>query len=237
MLRIVICDDEPGIVLSLVEMIDRYWTVPHRTQGLFSAQALERYLTVDAPGQTDLLLLDVELGAADGIQLSRGVLERWPRMKVIFITGYAEYCQEIFQGKPSGFLLKPVKPEKLCAALDQAAKVLEEDRRQQLAVLDRERHSCQIPLEEIRYLESSGRLVRIVTGDRVVETYHRLGELEHQLSSGFVRCHQSYLVNLAWVQRLEGARLLLEGGETVPVSRSRAKETRQSLLRFAGEHL
>lgn len=237
MQRIVICDDEPGIVLSLIDMIDRYWTVDHQTQGLFSAKALERYLTVDAPGQTDLLLLDVALGEADGIQLSREVLDSWPRMQVIFITGHAEYCQEIFQGRPSGFLLKPVKPEKLCAALDQAVKARQEDSLRQLAVLDRERRSLRLPLGEIRYLESHGRLVRIYAGEQVVETYHRLGELEHQLNGAFVRCHQSYLVNLAYVQRMEGSQLRLVGGGELPVSRSRAKETRQRLIQFAGGRL
>lgn len=237
MWKVVICDDEPEIVLSVIRMVDQVWTRPHTTQGLFSAEALEQYLTVEAPGETDILLMDIELGEENGIQRTRQILDRWPRIKVIFLTGHIEYCEEIFQTRPSGFLVKPLKPERLRFALDKAAGELEQGGDRYLVVADRDRHTVRIPLEQIRYLKSEGRLVQVQTEERLVESYRRLGELEPELPEQFIRCHQSYLVNLAYVSRLGTDGLHLVSGEKLPVSRSRAKETRERLMRFAGEKL
>lgn len=237
MQQIVICDDNPEVLLSMTRMVDTLWTAEHRTTGLFSWEALERYLTVDAPGQVDILLLDIELDGRNGIELSRQLLKRWPRIKVIYVTGHIEYCEEIFLGSPTAFLIKPVKPEKLLFALEKATRELEESTAESVTLLDRTRGSVRIPLRQLEYAESKGRMVYIQAGDQRVECPLRLDELQLQLPSQFVRCHQSYLVNLAFVQKLEKGKLYLLNGAAIPVSRTRMKEIRERLLEFARESL
>ena len=237
MQRIVICDDSPGVLVSLTRMVDELWTVPHETVGLFSWEALERYLLVEAPGQVDILMMDIKLGQQNGIDLSQKLLLRWPRIKVIFITGYIEYCEEIFQTSPTAFLVKPIKPEKLLFALEKANRELEEEAGQYLIILDRMRSSVRIPIQQIAYAESEGRLARIRAEERTVECYLRLDELEQQLTRQFIRCHQSYLVNLEYVELQEKSKLLLRSGERIPISRARSKETRERLMEFARKSL
>lgn len=233
MQQIVICDDNPEVLLSVKKMVDELWKTPHQTTGLFSWEALERYLTVEAPGRADILLLDIMLGDQNGIDLSRRLLERWPRMRVIFMTGYIELCEEIFQGRPTAFLVKPVKPEKLLFALDKAERELEENDAEYLTVLDRTQNPVRISLRRMEYAESKSRVVRIRTDGQMVECGLRMGELELQLPEQFIRCHQSYLVNLEYVRRLEQGKLLLLDGERIPVSRTRIKEIRERLVELA----
>ncbi|MGM9538168.1 MAG: LytR/AlgR family response regulator transcription factor [Candidatus Onthomonas sp.] len=237
MQQIVICDDNPEVLLSITRMVDGLWTKEHRTTGLFSWEALERYLTVEAPGQVDILLLDIELDGRNGIKLAQQLQERWPRIRVIYITGHIEYCEEIFQGSPTAFLIKPVKPDKLRFALEKATRELEEGEEQSVVLLDRTRGGVHIPLRQLEYAESTGRMVRIWAGDQTVECALRLDELQLQLPSQFVRCHQSYLVNLAFVQKMEKGKLQMQNGVAIPVSRTRMKETREHLVAFARERL
>lgn len=235
MLRIVICDDRPVIAAEVEQMVRKHWPEA-QTLCLFSREALERHLGQDAPGRADILLLDIELGDGDGIALSRWVLERWPRMQVIFFTGHAEYCEDIFSSRPTAFLLKPVKAPKLWAALDRAAELLRQQARQ-LSILDRTGLEVNLPVEEIRYLTNQGRLVRICWTGGVVECRRRLDDLARELPGQFERCHQSYLVNLAQVERMEGSALWMNGVERVPVSRARLQSTREALMRLAAQGL
>lgn len=237
MWRVVVCDDEPQVMFTISRMVDAHWKEKHQTVGLFSAEALGRYLLTEKPGEADILLMDIKLGDENGIQFSQQILDRWPRIRVIFMTGHIEYCEEIFRGRPTAFLVKPVKEDKLLFALDKAVQELTRNQEQYLAVRDRMRSSVRIPIPSIVYAESEGRLVRIQTEDQTVESYLRLSELEQQLSGQFVRCHQSYLVNLQYVQRLERGALYLADGKKIPISHSRLQETREQLARFAGRQL
>lgn len=237
MWRVVVCDDEPQVMFTISKMVDDHWKEEHQTVGLFSAEALGRYLLTEKPGEADILLIDVKLGDEDGIQFSRQILDRWPRIRVIFITGYIEYCEEIFQGRPTAFLVKPVKEEKLLFALDKAVQELTEDNTQLLTVLDRARGSVQVPIQSILFAKSEGRLVRILTEHQTTESYLRLSELEQRLPQQFVRCHQSYLVNLRYVQRMESGALYLSDGRKIPISRARTGETKERLMEFARERL
>ena len=50
--------------------------------------------------------------------------------------------------------------------------------------------------KSILYLENQGRKVKIHTGEKVIEVYAVMNELEQQLGKGFYRCHRGYLVNM-----------------------------------------
>lgn len=90
--------------------------------------------------------------------------------------------------------------------------------------------------EEIRYIERKGRSTHIVCHERNIEIREKLSELEKKLvSEAFVRCHNSFIVNLNSVLELKRTEILLEGGEIIPVSRYRLERTREQFLRWMGE--
>ena len=69
----------------------------------------------------DVALLDIDMPGMKGIDLAALIREKWPDMPIIFLTGYAEYALDAFSVHASGYLLKPVKIEKLAAELAHAA--------------------------------------------------------------------------------------------------------------------
>ena len=61
----------------------------------------------------DLALLDIDLPGMNGIELAARIKERRPDTAIVFLTGYSEYAVEAFSVRASGYLLKPVSPERL----------------------------------------------------------------------------------------------------------------------------
>lgn len=58
-----------------------------------------------------LAVLDIELGTASGLDLSRTLLEINPCTNIVFLTAYADYSLDAWNTEASGFLLKPLTPE------------------------------------------------------------------------------------------------------------------------------
>lgn len=69
----------------------------------------------------DVALLDIDMPGMSGIELGRAIRKRWPRMQIIFLTGYPQYALEAYEAHPSGYLLKPVKRDRLAAEIAYAA--------------------------------------------------------------------------------------------------------------------
>lgn len=237
MQRIIICDDDRQVCASLAAMIDQIYERPHRVRQVYSWDALRDEVLVITPGEADIVFMDIQLGADNGILVSRQLRERYPRIRFIYITGYIQFSEAIFHGFPTAFLVKPIKPASLLYALEKATAELEAIEDTVLSLKVRGGQLCSIPLRQIRYIESAGRLVLIHTDEGPLECYRRLGELEAQLSGSFVRCHQSFLVNLSHVRQIQELRLLLFTGETIPISRVRLKATKERLMRYAGESI
>lgn len=235
MQRIIICDDDRQVCASLATMIDQIYEQPHRIKLVYSWDALRDEVLAIAPGEADIVFMDIQLGADNGILVSRQLRKRYPRIRFIYITGYIQFSEAIFHGFPTAFLVKPIKPAALLYALEKATAELDALGVAVLSLKTRGGELYTIPLRQIHYIESLGRLVLIHTDDGPVECYRRLKDLEEQLAGEFIRCHQSFLVNLGHVKQMQELQLLLLTGETVPVSRVRLKETKEQLMRYAGE--
>lgn len=232
MLKIGIYDDDAQMVQSLTRKIDEVWDSEYRVYTWSNVQEMESCLMDDLRGELDVLFLDIQLNDTNGIALARRIAESCPYLKIVYFTGYTEYCQSIFDGKPSGFLLKPVEADRLRSTLERVAEEVEQERTSCLDV-QVQKHMLRILTRDIQYLESQKRIVRIVirAGD-VVEVYQKLNVLAEQLPENFLRCHQSFLVNLDYVRRFEGDHFELYSGMEIPVSKQRQKATREGFYRY-----
>lgn len=197
---------------------------------LFAAQGVETeivpFASADALRQAaeekraafDLYLLDIEMKeGASGLDLARQLYGWGVRDRIIFITGNPEYAIHGYDVEPLHYLLKPASRERLAEALGRAL----EKQGAQAVLFQRGGKAVPLPAREIRYLESRNHGVVVCLGDGEQAFSIPLTEAEGLLPAGaFRRCHKSYLVNLAWVERATHAGVLLKDGRRLPMSRT-----------------
>lgn len=203
-----------------------------------AVRAISRYLP-------DLIFLDVEMPGGSGFDL----LERLEDLPmVIFTTAYDEYAVRAFEINALDYLVKPVSPERLAAALGRAEKIFAppakpippRDRSRaslhQLFVRDRER--CWIvSVGDIVLMESEGNYTRLHFGTNAPLIYRSLSAIEERLDpTVFFRANRHQVINLSCVGSLESeveGRLLvrLTNGQNVEISRRQAR-TLRALLSF-----
>jgi two-component system response regulator AlgR len=190
----------------------------------------------------DVVLLDVRMPGMDGLEAARhmNVLNEPPA--VIFTTAFDEYAVTAFEAQAVGYLLKPIRKEKLAAALAQAGRLTRPQlqklsantpqRRTHIAARHREGLRL-IPIEDILYFlaEQKYTTVRHLKGEDLIED--SLRALEEELGSSFVRVHRNALVSVRHLERIDRNAdgqyyVRLQGCEApLQVSRRMASELRE----------
>lgn len=234
MYRIEICDYERGSALQLERMLKK--KMNQAVIRSVSEEHLQAELTTDMV-RPDILFVGVNLRTKSGVSLAAQLQEMDPLIRVIFLAGRREDVSDIFDAEPVGLLMKPFCQEKIYAALERAVRRLEEAGVDFLQLKNRE-HLLRVRYEEIRYIESDRRYLYIHRQGGIDRVRMKLSELETRLPDYFVRCHQSYIVNLNEMACLSGSSLVLADGTRFPVSRSRSGRTRErveGLLRKGAE--
>jgi two-component system, LytTR family, response regulator len=190
----------------------------------------------------DLLFLDVQMPGDDGFAL----LEKLepPLPPVIFTTAYDEFAVKAFQFNALDYLLKPVDPARLAAALEKVEARLAENKaaqnRGRLSADDkvfvREGDRCWfVAVKNVRLLVSEGNYTRIHFDDQKPQLFRSLTAMEERLDpKQFFRANRKEVINLAWVEGIEpwfsgGLLVKLKGGAKVELSRRQAQDFRDRM--------
>lgn len=226
-MRIAVCDDEREIREDIGQKIRHF--LPEAEVCLY--ESAERLLTEQ--GMPDILFLDIKMNGMSGMELAERLRRRDRDVTIVFLTALEEYVYRAFDVGAFHYLLKPVDTVKFYEVLEKA--VAERQRIRESALL-REEHAEasltiknkarteKVYLSEIVYLEVFNRKVTLHKMQGEIEFYGRLKELEQRLSAEFVRCHRSYVVNLRYVRRYNGAEITLENGESVLMAKTKYAE-------------
>ncbi|NCB62708.1 MAG: response regulator transcription factor [Clostridia bacterium] len=174
----------------------------------------------------DFIFLDIFMGAFSGMDTARRIRARGLSTPLIFLTTTAEFAIESYDVAASGYLLKPPQGEKLSVLL---ARLLASPPRPRVCLsCGRERRYffC----DEISYAESDNHNVLLhLTDGSAVSFKEKLNTVEQALADPrFLRCHQSYLVNMDQIVDVNGD-FYLRGGAAVPI---RVRSHREITARY-----
>lgn len=164
----------------------------------------------------DILLLDIEMGAMDGVSMAKQLRKNNDTLQIIFITGYSDYISEGYEVAALHYLLKPVKEEKLRSVLDRAAEKLVKN--EKVLSFETGREMVRVPIYQIRYAEVFGNYITVhAAADITVKM--TLQNLEKQLDDRFYRVGRSALVNLTQISRVTRTEIRLSDGTAIPLPR------------------
>ena len=226
-MKALIIDDERLARLELRRLLAAHPEVEIAGEARSGTEALQMI----ADFAPDLIFLDIQMPGMTGFELLES-LEDVPQ--VIFTTAYDQYAIRAFEVNALDYLLKPIAPGRLAAALARAHPRAETSRLDQVFVRDGER--CWIVrLPEIFLLESEGNYARLYFGNERPLLRRSLNALEAQLDPAmFFRADRKRIVNLKWIEKVEvaisgGLVVTLRGGRTVEMSRRQSARLREAM--------
>jgi len=249
MLRTVIIDDEDHIRDSLTKLLAKH--CPQVTiAGTASSVASGKKVIEEL--HPDLVLLDIQMNDGTGFDLLQSFFPI--EFKVIFITAFDQYALQAFRFSAVDYLLKPVNPEHLVAAIDRAALLVRDQFNMQMNALYENLKSVArqdkkiilktteqihlLDLKNIVSLESDScyTTVHTMEGEHIMVA-KTLKEYEEMLSGcGFYRVHKSFLINLAHIKRFDrqdGGYIVLTNDLKIPVASRKREEMMELLERMA----
>ncbi len=208
--RVLIADDEAPArsrMRRLLAELPEYDVIGEAANG-------NEVLQMSMSEPPDVILLDIRMPDMDGIETARHLAKLDNGPAIIFTTAFDSYAIEAFDAHAIGYLLKPVRREKLARALGFAAQLAQP---QIEALVNAPQQPASrtnicarrgadlhlIPIEDILYFQADQKYitVRHIHGEDLID--EPLKELADEFADRFIRVHRSALVALAWVERME----------------------------------
>lgn len=243
-MKVVIADDEPLARERLRSLLGEHAgieIVAEAENGLTALQACAEF-------RPDLVLLDIAMPGVDGLEAARHLAAFEPRPAVVFCTAYDEHALSAFDAAAIDYLMKPVRAERLAAALERARTFIAGRETQAPAAPGKHprTHLCArlrgslrlIPVEDVHYLQAEEKYVVVhhARGEDLIE--ESLKSLEDEFNARFVRIHRNCLVarhEITELKRSSDGRVhavLRHGKEPLEVSRRCVAGLRDTVKNF-----
>lgn len=181
-----------------------------------------------------ILFLDIEMPYISGLELGKRIKEINPMIQIVYVTSFERYSLSAYEVHPFHYIVKPLRVEKvkeILLGIIQYEKSKTSAANSPKIKVEINRDIISIPTESIQYIEKEKNICNIITESKEQQAYISLKDLEDQIgelnATELYRCHQSFIVNLKYVQRYEGREFVLENGSTIPISRGKKTEAKK----------
>lgn len=232
MYQIGICDDNPRTRVLIREAV---------LKSNLSCQISEYNDGVELihSGQNnDILFLDIDMPQMNGLETAAAIRKTNKKVKIIYVTGYAEYVHQSFSVHPFAFLIKPVSASEIQKQLREAVKYEAVEQEKEKLRFNTDGGAEIFDVNDIYYLEYRNRKIRMVTKTGEYYFKGRITELSRKLEPhGFACPHKSFIVNLFYIKSIRGYDIYLLNGDSVPLSQKRSAQFRNVLGSFQTKYI
>lgn len=217
MYNVAVCDDTEEERLQAAEYAGRFFDregIEVRIETYASGREL-----LESDREYDLYLLDVLMPGMSGIDTAQALAEAKGHPVVVFITSSLESA---------------VEEESFWATMERVVRRRLGVKKAVLPVVHN-RVNVELPLERLAWFENRLHRVFVKLADgEILSVNQKLSELQLVLEphSQFLRCHQSYLVNLDYVDKLEDSCFYMKDGQMIPISRNFYKQSKNAYYHY-----
>lgn len=172
----------------------------------------------------DLIFLDIMMNEIDGIETGKLIRGMDGSVEIVYCTSSSDFAIAAYEVHAMGYLVKPYEPGRIGAVIDYFIQKHPQEEKNYIEVKSK-RKSLIIPYKDIIHLESDNKVVYIYTTTQgAVKVYNKLDTLENELKDErFLRCHQSYLVNMQYVAGLVDSDFIMIDNRMIPIRKSGRK--------------
>ena len=241
MLHIAICDDEAIYIEKIAEITGQYLEKLHMEYQISPFSSGTDFLALkEKMADFDIVFMDINMEGTDGIETAIEMRRYAESVFLIFVTAFINYTIEGYKCEAIRYVLKDYDslPDNIREALD--------------AVLDKKKLGEEkilyefvdygakwVSLSRIIFVENHlHRLTfHLMEGgkEKIYYIYKKLDEVEHDFGAGgLIRIHQSFLVNMQYVDNISRYEAILRDGTVLPVSKQRFGQAREAFIRKEG---
>lgn len=226
MLHIAICDDEKIGRELLYHYLSTYLIqlrIKYHITECASAQELFEHLNHNF----DIIFLDIKMDQLNGIEVAKIIRSRDNNVEIVFVSSYPEYAVSGYGVNAFRYLLKQDMKNHLNECMPELLSKLNYYR----VEIKVNGEKILLETEDIFYFETKCRKIKVKMTNKEYCFYGKLCELERELETyGFIRVHQSFLVNIKKIISIDNDGIILQNHEAIPVSRNKKKFVSQKLL-------
>ncbi len=234
--RIAVCDDEWEARQQLCLYLKRLQQESGDRYEIFYFSSAEALLA-EMPRDMHVILLDIQMKQASGIDAARALRAEGLDVHLIFITNNPAYALEGYDVHAYAFLRKPLLYEALKRHLTDAFAQIDQ-RSGGVISMPTSSGVDIIHCSDLLYVEVLRHQTTFVTVSGSSDYICSLNAIEERIRRfGFFRCHKSYLINLRRIVRVTADNVVMEGDHVVPLSKYRRKELLEQIAGFIGAQL
>lgn len=233
MRKIAICDDDHQSAAYLKRVIETYSRENSRevliqllTEGKQVAEICEREAV-------DVLFLDIDLPDLSGIEIAENIRHTNQKTMIVFVTAYPDFALQCTKFHTYAYILKPFHETDIYQVLEDMYAMYHGLECFNFITIAIGTGSVKLQYQDIFYISSGRNKVKFVTAEGIYESYTTLKKVLEDLGDEFVRCHQSYIVNLRHIVMRGRTFCLLDNGNRVPVSRNFTVELKQAYAKWS----
>lgn len=241
MLKIAICDDELLFCQNMEKIILAYCLEHDIEAEIRLFLSGEAFISLGAGmGEFHIIYLDIKMKGLDGIETAEKIRRWCNHAYIVFVTAFVDYMPDGYRVEAIRYILKNQKNMEADIRESLTAILKKMDVRSYVYTFDFKEGSRKLSEEQIVLVESDLHVLKFtVNTPDGIKTYclqAKLNEVEKIFKgSSFVRIHQSYLVNMKYVEKIYGHRAFLWDGKTLPVSRAKYQNAKERFLLYEGE--
>ena len=221
MIKIAICDDEKYMVVDIGIRIMDYFDDDKEKFELFEfSNGSDFLLFYNEEGKADIIFMDIEIGAENGVEIIAKIREIDENVIVIFVTSYTNYVNAAFRLSAFQYLVKPIIDADFTCDFSRALRGIND--KYKILSINTVDGKKKIDISKIMYMCSEGKVVHIVMQNKTrYDVRSKLSDYKNnELISYFESSHKSYLINLRYVANIKTQYVVLQNNDIIPISRN-----------------
>lgn len=222
MIRIGIIEDEENTYLTIKEYLTTFFNKNNKEINIEYFNTAEKLLSNYDVG-FDLIFMDINLPKMNGLEASKKIREKDNLVMIIFVTSLAQYAIKGYEVNAFDYIVKPINYYSFELKLTRVLKKLD-SKNEKFILINNKQVKRKVSLSNIKYIEVMKHVLifHTIEGDFCSSGILK-NVVDEVKGSSFYLCNQCYLVNLKYVDRVEGYNLYIDD-EKLLISHPKKKE-------------
>lgn len=179
--------------------------------------------------QYDLIFSDIDMPKMNGYEACKKIREIDNDVTIVFVTQLTQFAIKGYEVDATDYILKPLNFESFKLKIDRILNHIKKKNSGSFIISLSSSEKVTIKYSELIYISSDDHFLEFGTEKEIYNSFGTLKKYEESLNQNFYRCHSSYIINLAFVMKLDKNCVIMKNNKEIPISRNRRKEFVQHL--------